>query len=173
MFSGKTRELLRRVDAARRAGDVVRVFAPAGDARSGRGRVRTHDGLAEEATPIDHPGEVLTTAEKSIKVVAVDEAHFLGQGLVAPVRALLARGVRVILAGVERDHRGDPFAPFPALLCEADEVLKLSGPCAVCGGPAVHSQRLTADDSPIVAGGAGMYEARCRRCFVAPPRPRG
>jgi thymidine kinase len=98
-------------------------------------------------------------------VVGIDEAHFFGAALIAPVMALVNSGVRVIVCGVERDHKGRPFDPFPTLLCEADHVLKMSGPCAVCGRPAIHSQRMTSSDAPIVVGGAEMYQARCRACF--------
>jgi thymidine kinase len=34
-----------------------------------------------------------------------------------------------------------------------------------CGNPAKHTQRLIANEDLIVVGAAGMYEARCRRCF--------
>jgi thymidine kinase len=99
------------------------------------------------------------------QVVAIDEVHFFGAALTPVCLELIRRGVRVILAGVERDHRGVPFEPFPYLLCEADEVVKLSGKCAVCGGPSVHSQRMIASDAAIVVGGAEAYQARCRECF--------
>jgi thymidine kinase len=98
-------------------------------------------------------------------VLAIDEIHFFGAALTPIVHQLIGLNKRIILAGVERDHRGRPFEPFPALLCEADEVVKLSGTCAVCGGPSVHSQRMISDDSDIVVGGAEMYQPRCRACF--------
>jgi thymidine kinase len=107
--------------------------------------------------------------------VVIDEAHFFGAALTPVCIELIRRGVRVIVAGVERDHLGRPFEPFPSLLCEADEVVKLSGRCAVCGGPSVHSQRLIASDAHIVVGGAESYQPRCRACFnpaeaITPPR---
>lgn len=167
MFSGKTTELIARLKAHAAAGRRVLAVKPARDTRYGMGVLVTHDGRSLGAAEMERGAE-LTQAmvgEDGVEVLGVDEAHFFGAELVGPCRELIARGVLVIIAGVERDHRGEPFEPFPALLCEADSVTKLSGPCAVCGGPAVHSQRMFANEDAIAVGGAGQYQARCRGCF--------
>lgn len=162
MFAGKTTELLRRLREAHIAGLRVLAVKPRGDTRSGDA-LRTHTGDALPALTVDGGAEIgFVDAE----VVGIDEAHFFGSQLVEPVSKLIGRGTRIIIAGVERDHRGLPFEPFPRLLCEADEVTKLAARCAACGGSAIHSQRLLESDAPIVVGGAEAYEARCRRCFT-------
>ena len=103
--------------------------------------------------------------------VSVDKAHGPSRTNPSPrARKSPSAGRRVIVAGVDKDHRGDAFEPFPHLLIEADSVTKLHARCHQCGAPAIHSQRMIADDSPIVVGGADLYEARCRKCFV-PMRP--
>jgi thymidine kinase len=161
MFAGKTTELLGRF----RAGPAPRVLlTPAHDTRSGP-RARAHTGDAEPATAIDDAAMLLAAVPAQTRLVAIDESHFFGAALTAPVRALLASGISVLVAGLERDHRGEPFAPMPDLLAEADEVLKLTCPCAVCGAPAIHSQRMSANPARIVVGGALDYQPRCRRCF--------
>lgn len=112
----------------------------------------------------------LPAAAFRFDVVAVDECHFFGEALGEACALLVEAGKRVIVAGVDLDHRGLPFEPFPRLLREAHEVSRLTCPCAVCGGPAVHSQRLVDSDERIVVGGREVYEPRCARCFV-PGRP--
>lgn len=164
MFAGKTSELIRRLSVAAAAGRSVIAFKPETDTRYGTDEIVTHDGKKLQAHSARHGSEIGDEA-KDAEVVAVDEAHFFGQALVEPVLALITAGRRVIVAGVERNHRGEPFDPFPRLLCEADEVTKLSGPCAVCGRPAVHSQRMVPGDGHIVVGGSELYQARCRACF--------
>jgi thymidine kinase len=164
MFAGKTTELIRRAVAARDAGWRVTVIKPSSDTRSGETAVRTHAGEelpAQSAESASHAENLARDCE----VAAIDEAHFFGAPLADVCRRLLGRGVRVIAAGLERDHRGEPFEPFPALLIEADEVLKLFAPCARCGAPAIHSQRMFASSARIAVGGAGQYEPRCRACF--------
>lgn len=171
MFSGKSTLLVQRLRAAIAALEptapthqLVRAIKPARDTRYAHTELATHRGEKFPATPI-HTAEQLIAATTGAAVVGIDEAHFFAAGLVAPVAQLLCRGVRIIVAGLERDHLGRPFEPFPTLLCEADEVIKLTGPCAVCGKPAIHSQRLVAGSERIVVGGAGDYEPRCRSCF--------
>lgn len=164
MFAGKTTELIRRAVAAHDAGLRVIVIKPSTDTRSGATLVRTHAGDEFPA----HSAESASHAEilaRECDVAAIDESHFFGHALAEACRRLLDRGVRVIAAGLERDHRGEPFEPFPSLLIEADEVLKLSAPCARCGAPAIHSQRMFASSERIAVGGAGQYEPRCRACF--------
>jgi thymidine kinase len=167
MFSGKTTELIRRATDAHTRGLTVRAFKPAADTRYADSALVTHAGGSFPARALPTAAD-LEAAEPG-GVLAIDEAHFFGAPLLEPVLRLIAAGTRVILAGIERDHRGQPFEPFPSLLCHADEVLKLTGVCAACGGPAIHSQRLTPDPRAIVVGGRGQYEARCRRCFQPGP----
>jgi thymidine kinase len=164
MFSGKTTELIRRLRGAQAGGQRVLAFKPLRDDRYAHGELVTHSGARLVATPVAAAQEIVVEAAGAA-VVGIDEAHFFGASLVGPCEQLIGAGARVIVAGVERDHRGKPFEPFPELLVEADEVMKLSGPCAVCGKPALYSQRMVKSDQSIVVGGAEMYEARCRDCF--------
>lgn len=163
MFAGKTTELLRRIRAAEAGGSPVLLIKPRWDDRYAAAEVVSHNGDRHAAAAVTSAAEITTLP--TAPVIAIDEAHFFGSSLTPICIDLIARGHRLIIAGVERDHRGHPFEPFPALLCEADEVLKMSGSCALCGGPSLHSQRLTNDPSRIVVGGADLYQARCRSCF--------
>ncbi len=162
MFAGKSSALIARVETSRAAGRSVVVVKPVWDDRYDAAKVVTHDGRAVAAMAVRSATELSGVIAE---LVVIDEAHFFGAALVEPVLAMIARGAEVVVAGVERNHRGEPFDPFPRLLIEADEVVKLHARCARCGGPAVHSQRMTASDAHIVVGGAEMYEARCRACF--------
>jgi thymidine kinase len=187
MFAGKSTALLDRARGAEAAGRRVLAVKPARDDRYDASAIVTHAGEQVQARALHHAGELLSAYAEHPggppEVVIIDEAHFFGDELIAPVLALLAgpgagagagggasdgggAGCEVILAGLERDHRGEPFAPMPRLLCEADEVVKLTGRCARCGGAAIHSQRLVASRERIVVGGAEAYEPRCRACFV-------
>lgn len=164
MFAGKTTELIRRVSEARAQGRDVRVYKPARDDRYHDTDLTTHTGERLAATPIREAPAAFD--DDSAGLVVIDEAHFFGAAMVNPVREAIRRGKCVLLAGVDRDHRGEPFEPFPVLLCEADDVVKLRARCSVCGESAVHSQRMSGEAGRIVVGGPGMYEARCRGCFV-------
>ncbi len=163
MFAGKSSHLLERHRTLTQQGLGVHAFKPARDTRYSAQQIMTHDGASLDATAISAAADI--TASPS-PVILIDEAHFFGTTLIAPVMHLVHAGRRVIVAGVDKDHRGDAFEPFPHLLIEADSVTKLHARCHQCGAPAIHSQRMIDDDSPIVVGGADLYEARCRQCFV-------
>lgn len=164
MFAGKSTELIRRLREASASGACVAAFKPSQDTRYAEEKIVSHARESWKAIPVRSAEEIPQRAA-GCDVVGIDEAHFFGAALAGVSGALLAAGTRVIVAGLERDHHGGPFEPFPALLCDADEVLKLSGPCARCGRPAIHSQRMVPTPGRIVVGGAGMYEPRCRACF--------
>jgi thymidine kinase len=172
MFSGKSTELIRRLRGAAAQGQVVVAVKPRRDTRYGAADLATHAGERFPATAVEDAGAmagVLAAAGRAA-VVGIDEGHFFGVELAGAALRLREEGRRVLVAGVDLDHRGAPFEPFASLRSVADEVLRLTAPCAVCGGPAVHSQRLVASADRIVVGGAEAYEPRCERCFE-PARP--
>jgi thymidine kinase len=177
MFSGKTEELIRRVRRAKIARQNVQVFKPAIDTRYTIGAVESHNGLGVEAVPIQAAGEVLSLLQPDTTVVAIDEVQFFGWEVTEICMQLADKGLRVIVAGLDMDFRGEPFGPMPVLMAEAEEVDKLQAICVVCGEPASRTQRLidgqpAAYDEPVIlVGGSESYEARCRHCHQVPRRP--
>jgi thymidine kinase len=169
MFSGKSEEMIRRLRRAEIAGQRVVIFKPAIDDRYDASDVVSHAGARMQAVPIRSSAEIATKAE-GFDVVAIDEAQFLGEGVVLTALALADRGVRVVVAGLDQDFRRLPFGPMPELLSHAEFVDKLQAVCHRCGGPATTTQRLV-DGEPapysgdtVVVGAAEQYEARCRGC---------
>jgi thymidine kinase len=165
MFAGKTTMLLRRVTEARAAGMAVQIVRPAMDHRSAADAIQTHGGERMQGISVASAQQV-SGAVGEVQLVVIDEAHFFGAALAGACEALLARGVSVIAAGVDIDHFGRPFEPFPALFAMAHAVHRLQGTCARCGQPSTHTQRLVPGGARIVVGGAEAYEPRCEACFV-------
>jgi thymidine kinase len=169
MFSGKSEEMIRRLRRAEIAGQRVVIFKPQIDDRYGATDVVSHAGARMRAVPITSAAEVTEGAE-GFDVVGVDEAQFLGEGVVACALDLAELGVRVVVAGLDQDFRRLPFGPMPDLLSHAEFVDKLQAVCHRCGGPATTTQRLV-DGLPapysgetVVVGADEQYEARCRGC---------
>ena len=165
MFSGKSEELIRRLRRAEIARQRVRIFKPAIDQRYSANGIVSHSGLELSSDLVNDAEEVLRKVEPGTQVVGIDEAQFLGEGLVDVCTQLADLGMRVIVAGLDTDFMGRPFHPMPRLLAVAEEITKLLAICVRCGNPAVHTQRLVTSEELIVVGAGGMYEARCRRCF--------
>lgn len=178
MFSGKSEELIRRVRRAQIARQHVQVFKPALDDRYSRQQVASHDGSRLEAIPVARSGEILVRLEDGVTVVAVDEAQFLDDRLPDVAQELAGRGIRVIVAGLDMDFRGEPFGPMPRLLVLAETVDKLQAICMVCGEPASRTQRLVNGqpaqytDPVILVGAREVYEARCREHHTVPGKPK-
>jgi thymidine kinase len=170
MFSGKTEELIRRVRRAQIARQKVQVFKPAVDTRYSKAQVTSHNGMQVQAVPVKSTAQLREQIAPDTTVVALDEAQFFDGGVVALCDELAARGVRIIVAGLDMDFRGEPFGPMPDLMARAERVDKLQAICVTCGGPASRTQRLingrpAAYDDPIILVGASeVYEARCRGC---------
>ncbi len=178
MFSGKTEELIRRIKRAEIAKQRVQVFAHALDTRYGENRVASHSGTNWEAILVQNAEQILEHLDPRATVVAIDEAQFFDWKIAEVTSALADRGVRVIVAGLDMDFRGEPFGPMPLLLAQAEQVDKLSAICVVCGAPASRSQRLINgkpakyDDPVILVGASEVYEARCRHCYEIPGKPK-
>lgn len=164
MFSGKTEELIRRLKRAQIARLKVQCFKPMIDDRYSKDHVMSHDSTSIMSVPIERPWQIFDHLSDNTRVVGVDEAQFFDDSILAVAQKLANRGVRVILAGLDMDYRGQPFGPMPSLLCVAEEVTKLSAICVQCGAPAHRSQRVVSGSKQIAVGAGGMYEARCRFC---------
>ncbi len=176
MFSGKTDELIRRLRRARIARQTVQVFKPAIDVRYAAEKVTSHAGGEFEATPVGCAADILPLVQPDTTVVALDEAQFFEPEVTHYCQALAQRGLRVIVAGLDQDFRGEPFGPMPQLMSMAEHVDKLHAICAVCGGEASRTQRLLDgqpayfDEPVVVVGASELYEARCRTHHVVPRR---
>jgi len=179
MFSGKSEELIRRVRRAQIARQRVQVFKPALDDRYDRRQVASHDGARVEAMPVRGSREILEHLEPATTVVAIDEAQFLDRDIVEVAETLADRGMRVIIAGLDMDFRGEPFGAMPEILALAEMVDKLQAICMACGAPASRTQRLVNGrpaqytDPIIKLGAQEAYEARCREHHVVPGKPVG
>jgi thymidine kinase len=165
MFSGKSEELMRRLRRAMIARKRVQVFKPALDDRYSRDEIVSHGDVRMPSVAIGGPSDIIARLDWRTEVVGIDEANFFGQGLVEVASQLADSGKQVIAAGLDTDYMGRPFPPMPDLLTLAESITKMLAICMRCGNPAKHTQRLVESNELIVVGAAGMYEARCRRCF--------
>ncbi len=165
MFSGKSEELIRRLRRARIARKRVQVFKPALDNRYSADEIVSHGDQRMESEVVSNAKEMLAKLDWRTQVIGIDESNFFGPDLVDVTAQLADTGKQVIVAGLDTDFLGRPFSPMPELLCLAESITKTLAICMRCGNPAKHTQRLVESDDLIVVGAAGMYEARCRRCF--------
>jgi thymidine kinase len=174
MFSGKTDELIRRLVRATIAKQKVQVFKPALDNRFTLEKVTSHAGAAYDAIPVENAADIREKVNDGTTVVAVDEAQFFDDEIVNVALELAQRGVRVIVAGLDMDFRGEPFGPMPVLMATAEKVDKLHAICMECGNEASRTQRLVNgnparyDDPVVIVGASEMYEARCREHHEVP-----
>jgi len=174
MFSGKTDELIRRLRRASIARQKVQVFKPVIDNRYAVEKVMSHAGSAYDATPIQLSGEIPQRLDADTTVVGIDEAQFFDPEIVGIVQILADQGLRVIVAGLDTDFRGEPFGCMPVLMAVAERVDKLQAICMVCGEPACRTQRLVNGeparyhDPIVIVGASEMYEARCRAHHAVP-----
>ncbi len=165
MFSGKSEELIRRLRRAMIARKRVQVFKPALDDRYSLDEIVSHGDQRMKSEVVQNAQDILRCLDWRTEVIGVDEANFLGPDLIALISQFADSGKQVIVSGLDTDYMGRPFPPIPDLLCLAESISKMLAVCMRCGAPAKHTQRLVASDELIVVGAAGMYEARCRRCF--------
>ena len=173
MYAGKTEELLRRIRRIEYAKKDIIVFKPCIDNRYSNDEVVSHNNSRVRSVNISNSSEVYEhLKEKLPYAIAIDEVQFLDGGIVNVCEYFANLGVRVIVAGLDKDFRGEPFGVMPELLARAEFVTKLDAICQVCGAPATRTQRLINgipahyDDPIIMVGAKEQYEARCRHCHV-------
>jgi thymidine kinase len=180
MYAGKTEELVRRIRRIEYAKRSVLVFKPIIDNRYGTNEVISHDNTRIASININNASEILDYIKNPLPyAVAIDEVQFLNEEVIHVCEKLADKGVRVIVAGLDKDFRGEPFGVMPELLARAEFVTKLDAICQLCGAPATRTQRLINGvpakytDPIIKVGAKEQYEARCRHCHIVIDIPNG
>ena len=164
MFSGKTEELIRRLKRANFANLKVEIFKPVIDTRYSESKVVSHDSNAIISSQVESASNISLMAN-NVDVVGIDEAQFFDNGLVEVCNRLADSGIRVIVAGLDMDYKGNPFGPIPALISIAEYVTKVHAICMRCGNLAHYSYRKSDTDKIVLLGEKDIYEALCRNWY--------
>ena len=164
MFSGKTEELIRRLKRAQFAKQRVEIFKPAVDRRYDDEMVVSHDSNEIRSTPVPAAANIPILAD-NCDVVGIDEAQFFDDEIVKVCNDLANRGIRVIVAGLDMDYKGNPFGPMPALMATAEYVTKVHAVCTRTGNLAQYSYRKSANDNLVLLGETDEYEPLSRAAF--------
>lgn len=164
MFSGKTEELIRRLNRALLAQQHVEIFKPTIDKRYSKQKVVSHNDNAIHSTPVNFANDILLRAGQC-DVVGIDEAQFFDHEIISVANKLANQGKRVIIAGLDMDYLGKPFSPMDQLMATAEYITKVHAICMECGNIASYSYRRTKSKKTVVLGEKDVYEALCRKCF--------
>ncbi|WP_054852401.1 thymidine kinase [Olleya sp. ITB9] len=164
MFSGKTEELIRRLKRAQFAKQKVEIFKPAIDVRYDEEMVVSHDSNEIRSTPVPAAANIPILAD-GCDVVGIDEAQFFDDGIVRICNDLANKGIRVIVAGLDMDFKGNPFGPMPNLMATAEYVTKVHAVCTRTGNLAQYSFRKSANDSLVLLGETDEYEPLSRAAY--------
>ena len=168
MFSGKTEELIRRLNRARIAKLKVGIVKSSLDTRYDANDIVSHNASVIPSTPVSNAADILELVA-DCEVVGIDEAQFFDGAIVDVCQQLADSGKRVIVAGLDMDFAGKPFGCIPQLMAIAEFVTKVHAICVVCGDVAHYSYRLVPSQERVLLGETDSYEARCRRCFNLGP----
>lgn len=164
MFSGKTEELIRRLKRAQFAKQKVEIFKPTIDTRYDDESVISHDSNEIHSTPVPAAANIPILAD-DCDVVGIDEAQFFDDEIVKVCNDLANRGVRVIVAGLDMDFKGNPFGPMPALMATAEYVTKVHAVCTRTGNLANYSYRKAKGDELVLLGEVDEYEPLSRAAY--------
>lgn len=164
MFSGKTEELIRRLKRAQFAKQKVEIFKPEVDRRYDDADVVSHDSNAIRSTPVPAAANIRILAD-DCEVVGIDEAQFFDDEIVSVCNDLANRGVRVVVAGLDMDFKGNPFGPMPHLMATAEYVTKVHAVCTRTGNLAQYSFRKSTQDDLVLLGETEAYEPLSRATF--------
>lgn len=165
MFSGKTEELIRRLNRAIIAKQKIEIFKPVVDRRYHPDNIVSHNDNAIRSTPVNFASDILLLAG-DCHVVGIDEAQFFDDAIVDICNSLANAGKRVIVAGLDMDYEGKPFGAMPQLLAIAEFVTKVHAICAQTGQLASYSFRLSDNNQKVMLGQQNQYEARSRTAFI-------
>ena len=177
MFAGKTEELIRRINVLSYAKKDIMVFKPKIDNRYSDSEIVSYSGAHVPCLAVEKAKDILKKITSDVEVVAIDEVQFFDQDIIEVCEYLADKGIRVMVAGLDKDFRGESFGVMPELLTRAEFVTKLTAICAKCGSPATRTQRLingkpaSFEDPIVLVGAKDHYEPRCRHCHKVYDKP--
>ena len=166
MFSGKTEQLIKRIEELQSTNLNYKVFKPEIDKRSGESKIQTHNKKSIDAITIKNADEIINQSI-DCDVIAIDEAQFFTEDIVEVCNTLANKGIRIIIAGLDMDYLGKPFGPMPKLMAIAEDVLKVHAICTETGKPANYSFRKSNNDDTVMLGEKNEYEPLSREAFVS------
>ncbi len=164
MFSGKTEELIRRLKRAQFAKQKVEIFKPAIDKRFHDEMVVSHDANQIRSTPVPSAATIRLLAD-GCDVVGIDETQFFDDEIVRVCNDLANSGIRVIVAGLDMDFKGNPFGPMPDLMATAEYVTKVHAVCTRTGNLAQYSFRKSGNNDLVFLGENEEYEPLSRGAY--------
>ena len=164
MFSGKTEELIRRLKRAQFAKQKVEIFKPMVDVRYHEDMVVSHDANQIRSTAVPAAANIRILGD-TCDVVGIDEAQFFDDEIITVCNDLANKGVRVVVAGLDMDFKGNPFGPMPALMATAEYVTKVHAICTRTGNLASYSFRKSNNDALVMLGETEEYEPLSRAVF--------
>lgn len=162
MWSGKTGELIGRIQAAEAQGLDVLAIKPSTDTRDVEIRSRT--GRSYRCLPVPS-SQLAQYSHRALEggFLAIDEAQFFGPELLALAASFQRQGT-LILAGLDRTSEGRPFGHLLEIAERAARVTFLRAYCERCGNAAPLTFYQGQKDQDVKIGNDG-YEPRCSPCW--------
>ena len=169
MFSGKSTELIRRVQRLQTIGKSLAIYNSVNDDRYGIDGVYTHDMKTVQCITTDTlMSQLRTTTIENADYIFIDEAQFF-KDLFNFVRDIVDKhGKHVIVIGLNGDSNRIPFGQINDLLPYCDDITMLKALCSKCkdGTPGIFSKRIVENSGQISVGSIETYMATCRKCFL-------
>ena len=161
MFSGKTSAILAKVYSLEREGKKYKLFKPSIDKRFSKNEIVARTGMSRTAfmIDIDNPEKILEETD-DVHSIIIDEAQFFNEKLIEVVKKLQSNHKNVIIAGLVKTYKAQPFGIMPQLIQMSDIVHKLKARCSICGEEAEYTQRLATEKKDVMVGDKEIYSAR-------------
>ncbi len=165
MFSGKSSELIRRVNRQRvLPSNNILVINSRKDNRNSSNIVNTHDNVSIDCIKTDNLNHIPID---EYNIIAIDESQFF-TGLKQFVKKCLDDDKHVIVAGLDGDFKQEIFGEILHLIPLADTITKLHALCKQCGDGtlASFSKRIIKSDVQELVGAGEIYIPVCRKHLV-------
>tara|TARA_B100000780_G_C20880603_1_gene350286 strand:+ start:126 stop:644 length:519 start_codon:yes stop_codon:yes gene_type:complete len=162
MYSGKSTELIRRVQRFKSINMHCLVVNHTNDTRVLGNFLQTHNGNKVRAVKTD---DILLLNVQAYDAIAIDEAQFF-TNLLPAVALMLKHSKHVIVAGLAGDYKCQKFGEILDLIPMADNVTYTRALCQQCshpGRPASFTKRLSDEKKTISID--SRYIAVCRECY--------
>jgi thymidine kinase len=164
MFSGKSTELIRRINREKSINKKIIVVNFAGDNRYSTDSISTHNGNKIKCLKLSKLSDIPNGMIKDYDSFFIDEGQFFPDLFEYITLLVDTHRKHVVVSGLSGDYSRNNFGDIYRLIPICDTLDKLSAYCKSCnnGTYAPFSKRITSGNSIVDVGGNDKYIPVCR-----------
>ena len=169
MFSGKSTEMIRRINRSQVINKKSLIINSNKDTRYGNSVISTHNLEQVKCLSLSNLSELYDNSDfLDTDLIFIEEAQFFEDLYDFCVNCADNFNKHLVLCGLDGDYLRNPFGDILKLIPHAESVTKLNAYCSICNDGTIgnFTKRIISDTNQTLVGSTELYRAVCRKHYL-------